>query len=111
MKLEGEFVDIMCDVNPECKPNVACENGKKTSYLEILQTTCGCLESSLRWHELYSETLKKEGFIINPHDKCIANKEINGHQCTIAWYVDDNKISHKDKSVVDSVIEMMKRHF
>ena len=27
------------------------------------------------------------------------------------WYVDDNKVSHKDSKVVDDVLEMMKRHF
>ena len=33
MKLEGEFVDIMCEINPEHKPNIIYENGKKTLYL------------------------------------------------------------------------------
>ena len=36
---------------------------------------------------------------------------INGEQCTIVWYVDDNKVSHEDPSVVDEVIELMKKHF
>ena len=79
--------------------------------MEILQAIYGCLESSLRWYELYSETLEKEGFTINPYDKCVANKEIDGHQCTIVWYVDDNKVSHKDKNVVDDVIDLIEKHF
>ena len=111
MRLEGEFVDIMCDINPEHIPNVTYERGKKVLYLEILQAIYGCLESSLRWYELYAETLQKEGFIINPYDRCVANKEINGLQCTIAWYVDDNKVSHKEKRVVDEIIELIKSHF
>jgi hypothetical protein len=32
------------------------------------------------------------------------NKVINGSQCTIAIYVDDLKISHKDPKVVEKVI-------
>jgi hypothetical protein len=36
---------------------------------------------------------------------CVANKMINGKQCTITWYVDDNKISHADQNVVDDVIQ------
>ena len=100
----------MCDINPEHKPNVAYEIGKKTLYFEIMQAIYGCLESSLRWYELYSEKLKEEGFVINQYDKCVANKEINMYQYTIVWYVDDNKVSHKDKGVVDSVIEMVKAH-
>ena len=111
MKLEGEFVDIMCDINPEHRKNVTLENGKKVLYLEILMAIYGCIESALRWYELYSKTLKDEGFTINPYDKCVANKEINGSQCTIVWYVDDNKISHRDTKVVDEVIDIMKGHF
>ena len=111
MKLRGSFVDIMCEVNPSHTKNVVYENGKKVLYMEILQAIYGCIESSLRWYELYATTLEKEGFVINPYDRCVANKVINGEQCTIVWYVDDNKVSHKDPKVVDEVIELMKVHF
>ena len=111
MKLVGEFVDIMCKVNPDHEKNVVYENGQKVLYMEILQAIYGCIESALRWYELYSETLKKEGFVINPYDRCVANKEINGKQCTIVWYVDDNKVSHVDLQVVTDVIDLMKSHF
>ena len=30
----------------------------------------------------------------------VANKVINGSQCSIVFYVDDNKISHKDLDIV-----------
>ena len=78
MKLEGEFADIICEVNPEHIPNVIYENGKKVLYMEILMAIYGCIESALRWYELYSQTLEKEGFVINRYDKCVANKIING---------------------------------
>ena len=42
---------------------------------------------------------------------CVANKNINGKQCTIAWYVDDNKISHVDQAVIDSIIEKNEERF
>ena len=58
-----------------------------------------------------STTLKDLGFIINPYDRCMANKMINGKQCTIVWYVDDNKISHVDKNVVTDILEKLKGHF
>ena len=61
------------------KKNVIYENGKKVLYLEILQEIYGCIESLLRWYELYSETLMKEDSKINPYDKCVANKVINGN--------------------------------
>ena len=51
------------------------------------------------------------GFEINPYDRCVANKQINGKQCTIVFYVDDNKISHVDSKVVDEIIDLLKSHF
>ena len=51
------------------------------------------------------------GFEINPYDKCIANKVINGSQCTIAWYVDDVKISHHQQEVIDDIISELRKDF
>jgi hypothetical protein len=51
------------------------------------------------------------GFELNPYDTCVANKTIDGKQCTIAWYVDNNKISHVDEQVVTGVIERIKERF
>jgi len=50
-----------------------------------------------------SETLQGWGFTLNPYDKCIANKNIEGKQCTILWHLDDLKISHMNKEVVESI--------
>jgi len=33
LKIEGQFVDIMVDVNPEFKEDVRFENGKKVLYV------------------------------------------------------------------------------
>ena len=41
----------------------------------------------------------------------MANKIINGKQCTIAWYVDDNKISHVEADVVEDVISKIESKF
>ena len=86
------------------------DNGKKVLYLEVLQAIYGCIESALRWYKLYSEMLKREGFVINHYDKCVANKTINGKQCTIVWYVNDDKISHEGHEVVTTVIESTKNN-
>ena len=111
MVFRGEFVDIMCEVNEKYKKHVRIENGKKVLYVRVLRAIYGCIESALLWYELYAKTLKKMGFKLNPYDKCVANKMINGSQCTIAWYVDDNKISHEDPKVVDEILKVMNKHF
>ena len=48
MKLVENFVDIMCEVNPEHAKNVIYENGRKILHMEVLQAIYGCIESSLR---------------------------------------------------------------
>jgi hypothetical protein len=111
MKFRDEFVDIMCDVNEEYKQYVTEENSKRVLYVRVLRAIYGCIESALLWYELFSKTLKGLGFEINPYDKCTANKIINGHQCTICWYVDDNKLSHKDPEVVSMILDEIKKHF
>ena len=115
LKLVGKFVDIMCQVNPKYEPYVRTElrNGKKTKvlYLKVLRALYGALESALLWYELYSGVLQKMGFVLNPYDKCVANKTINGSQCTIVFYVDDNKISHRDPEVVSQVIREIETYF
>ena len=85
LKLKGNFVDIMCDVNPEHIPNVCYENRKKVLYLQILKALYRCIESALLWYDLFANTLKDMGFKVNPYDKCVANKMIHGKQCTICW--------------------------
>jgi len=51
------------------------------------------------------------GFRLNPYNLCVANSEIDGKQCTIAWYVDDNKISHVDDTVVTNIIKKIEAKF
>eukprot|EP00957_Ditylum_brightwellii_P047606 3616093-Ditylum_brightwellii.AAC.1 len=51
------------------------------------------------------------GFKVNPYDRCVANDMINGKQCTLVWYVDDNKLSYADSKVVDNILEKITEHF
>ena len=50
-------------------------------------------------------------FVISPYGRCVANKMINGKQCTIEWYVDDNNFSHVDPNIVTEILEEIKKHF
>jgi len=111
LKIEGEFVDIMCDVNPEFLPDVRYENGKKVLYVQILKALYGMIESALLWYMLYTEVLQKEGFELNEYDKCVANKIINGKQCTLAFYVDDNMLSHVETAEVDGILKIIEGYF
>ena len=111
LKYTGESVDILCKVNPEYENFVTIENGKRVIYLRLLKALYGCLQSGVLWYELFSGVLKKQGFKINPNEPCIANKIINGKQCTIVWYVDDVKVTHEDEEVVKSILKMINDRF
>ena len=111
LKLRGMFVDIMCKINPEYEKYVRYEGKTKVLYLLVLRAIYGCIESALQWYTLYKTTLENKGFILNPYDLCVANKQISGKQCTIVWYVDNNKVSHVDAQVVTNILDMIKQHF
>ena len=69
------------------------------------------MQSALSWYKTFKECLEEIGFTINPYDPCVANKMVNNEQCTICWYVDNTKISHKDSKVVDWVLNELEIRF
>ena len=111
IKLQDEYVDMMCQVNSKYKEFVCYENGRKTLYLKLLRALYGCIESALRWYELFTSTLAEMGFSINPYDRCVANNIIDGKQCTVVWYVDDVKISHVDEAVTRRIVKKLEDKF
>ena len=111
MRFTGWAVDLLCDVNPEYKQFIVYEKNVKVLYVRCNKAIYGCVVSGVLWYELFSETLEKHGFVINPYDFCVANAMIEGSQCTIVWYVDDTKISHVKPSVVTCIIGTLEDHF
>ncbi|KAI2490730.1 Reverse transcriptase (RNA-dependent DNA polymerase) [Fragilaria crotonensis] len=111
MKFTGASVDILCEMNPKYTAFVTVENGAKVIYVRLIKALYGCVQSALLWYEMFHSYLEEIGFVLNPYDPCVANKVINGKQCTVAWYVDDMKISHVDPNVVTQVIEQIEDRF
>ena len=77
----------------------------------ISKALYGCVKSGVLWYNLYSGVLKGLGFVLNPVEPCMANAMIEGKQCTIGWYVDDNKISYFYSRVVNYIIEKIEERF
>lgn len=57
LRIKGQFVDIMCKVDPEYGKHVRYKKGAKVIYLRILRAIYGLLESTLLWYNFYSTTL------------------------------------------------------
>ena len=49
--------------------------------------------------------------MVNMYAKCVANKMIEGKQGTLAFCVDDNKLSHVSSKVVDGVLNTIEGRF
>jgi hypothetical protein len=111
MKFVDESVDILCDMNKKYEDFVVTEKGKKVLYVQLLKAIYGCVTSALLWYNVFRSTLEEMGFVLNPYDPCVANAVIEGNQCTIAWYVDDMKVSHVDSNVVTMIIGKLEERF
>jgi hypothetical protein len=109
--LTGEDVDLISDVCPAFQEYVAVENGERVLYLRLDRALYGCVRSALLWYKMFSDTLAEIGFEVNPYDPCVANATFEGSQCTVVFYVDDNKISHKNPQIVDFVINHIESKF
>jgi hypothetical protein len=111
MKLIGDDVRIFCEMNPDYEKYVVDERGQRALYVRLLKALYGCVKSALLWYRLFSEHLQGMGFVLNPYDPCVANCIIDGKQCTIVWFVDDNKISHVNPVVVTKIVGLIEERF
>ena len=112
MHLEGTLAELLTKCDPKLyRKYVVTENNKPVLYVELVKALYGTIHAALIfWHKLTSK-LVEWGFTINLYDWCVANKQINGQQCTLVWHVDDMKISHADSRVVDDIIKMLEQEF
>jgi hypothetical protein len=108
VKFEGKIAEMLVKLDPKlCRKHVKDENGKTVLHVELLKALHGTLKAALLFWKLLSKQLVSWGFVINPHDWCVANKMINGKQCAILWHVDDLKMSHVDTDVNTALIGMI----
>ena len=57
------------------------------------------LIAALLWYKKFKMKLEGVGFIFNPYDPCVANRNIDGDQQTITFHADDVKSSFINKKV------------
>ena len=110
LKIDGEFVYIMCEVNPEHKKNVRMKNGVRVLYLNLLKYLYGYMEYAPLWYNLYKK-LKYHRFAVNTYGRCTLNSTIDRKQCTVDWYVEDNKVSHFDEELNTKIIYAIAEYF
>ena len=55
IKLQGQIVDILCEMKPEYKNLVVYKNGKATVHMQLMKALYGCIKSVLLWYKLSME--------------------------------------------------------
>ena len=112
MRLEGTLAELLTKCDPKLyRQYVVTENNKPVLYVELIKALYGTLCAALIFWRKLTSKLVEWGFVINLYDWCVANKQINGQQCTLVWHVDDMKISHVDNRVVDDMIKTIELEF
>jgi ATP-dependent Clp protease adapter protein ClpS len=49
--------------------------------------------------------------MVNPYDRCVANKVIKEKQCTIIWHMDDLKLSHMQQDVLKDIANKLNNKY
>ena len=112
VKLEWEIAELLIKVDVKYEQFLTYEHGQPVIYAELSKALYGTLQAALLfWQNLTNFLVKEHSFTVNPYDWYMANKTINGKQCTIRWYMDDLKISHKDPSTVETIVTTLQEWY
>ena len=112
VRLAGPLATLLARVDPESyEKYIAYEKGKPVIYIKLKKALYGTLQAALLFWKDLTGALKEWGFELNPYDECVANKDIDGSQCTILWHVDDLKISHLNPDVVSDIINKLNARY
>ena len=96
MRLEGRLAKLMVKVDPSLyrKYITTSSKGKSILYVKMHKAWYGMMRSALLFYRKLVGDLEAYKFKINPYNPCVANMEVNGSQMTVAWHIDDPKVSH-----------------
>ena len=109
----GEMVDKLLEIDHDLYSSyITEEQGEKVIYVELLKALYGTLQAAwLFWEKLQAKLVNEWGFVPNRYDSCVVNKQVNNKQLTVAWHVDDLKVSHEEEKVLGEFIGMMEQEF
>ena len=112
MKLEGTLAELLARCDPtKYQPYLATEHGKTVLFVELVKALYGTIRAALIFWHKFTKQITKWGFTVNPYDWCVANKMVCKSQLTITWHVDDLKISHVDKEVLEDLLKQLNGAF
>jgi hypothetical protein len=106
IKIRGILVDILVEISPEAYKSYVSQDkkGNKQFLVQCQNALYVTMVAILLYYRKLVKSLTDIDFIINPYDPCVASKIIEGEQMIICFHVDDCKISHSKKTVMDRMI-------
>jgi hypothetical protein len=113
IKLRGVLVDILEEIAPEVYKAYVTKDkkGVKQLIVQCQNALYGTMVASLLYYRKFVKSLTDIDFEINPYDPCVANKLVEGKQMTICFHVDDCKLSHRSKKVVDRMVKYLRQEY
>ncbi len=112
VRFTDKMVELLLEIDPDLYgPYVIMEGKVKVLYVLLLKALYGTIRAARLFWEKLTRKLQEWGFTVNPYDACVMNKLVNGKQLTVTWLVDDLKVSHVDKLVVDNFVHDMNLEF
>ena len=112
LKFDGDLGELLIQVDPMYQPYVTYEGKHPVLYTELDKALYGTLQATLLFSQKLSAFLiDKHGFERNEYDWRIINEMIEGKQCTIAWYVNDIKMSHAKQEVLENLLTPLNDEF
>jgi hypothetical protein len=80
-------------------------------YVRLAKALYGTLQAALLFWKDLTGYLQELGFTLNPYDNCVANKTIDGTQCSVLWHVDDLQILHVNQAVLEDLVGMLNKQY
>ena len=112
MRISVHLAELIIELLPQHYEKYRIREGNtKIIYVQMLKALYGMMMSSLLFYRYFRKDLESIGFVVNPYNICVANRNIEGTQQTITWHVDDMKVSHKSAKVNKEFCEWCKKKY
>ena len=108
VRMDGELAEIMAKIDPGLYEQSMV---RSPGQMVLNKALYGTLQAALLFWKDLSGALQEWGYVINPYDRCVANKVVNGTQHTVLWHVDNLKLSHVDAAVNTALIDKLNERY
>jgi hypothetical protein len=85
MILKGKLAELMVQITPNLYRKYISVDRKGTAipYIKMQKAINGLLRSALLFYKKLVADLESIGFMLNPYDPCVMNKEVNRTQMMV----------------------------